>query len=280
MNAIRVLGLLGLAGVATPADAQHEGHAPPQAKPINSHTHHASSGPVIPQPTDADRAAAFPDTDDMNAQGHMSADARWRVLADRLEWQDADAGDALAWDLDAFVGGDFNRLWLRAEGEREDGRTRADLQVLYGHAFAPWWELVVGVRRDFGPGPSRDWAAFGIQGLAPYRFDVEATAYLGESGRTALRLEAEYDLLLTNRLVLQPLVQLDLYGKEDPATGTGSGLSEMEAGLRLRYEIRRELAPYVGVAWQRRFGDTADLARAAGEEIEDTRLVAGLRVWF
>ena len=158
--------------------------------------------------------------------------------------------------------------------------TRADLQLLYGHAFAPWWELVVGVRRDFGPGPSRDWAAFGIQGLAPYRLDVEATAYLGESGRTALRLEAEYELLLTNRLVLQPLVQLDLYGKEDPATGTGSGLSEMEAGLRLRYEIRREFAPYVGVAWQRRFGDTADLARAAGEEVEDTRLVAGLRVWF
>ncbi len=279
MNALRILGLLGLAGLAVRAGAQHEEHvSPPQ--PADPHAHHApvTAGPVIPQPTDADRAAAFPHTG--GAHTHMASQPGWRVLADRLEWQDADADDVLAWDLEGWVGSDFDRVWLRAEGEREDDQTRGDLQLFYGHAFAPWWELVAGVRHDFGPGPSRDWAALGIQGVAPYRVDVEATAYVGGSGRTALRLEAEYELLLTKRLVLQPVVQLDLYGKDDPATGTGSGLSEMEAGLRLRYEIRRELAPYLGVAWQRRYGDTADFARAAGEEVEDTRLVAGLRVWF
>jgi copper resistance protein B len=122
--------------------------------------------------------------------------------------------------------------------------------------------------------------AVGVQGLAPYMMDVEATAYLGGAGRTALRLTAACDLRITSRLVLQPQVELDLYGEDDPETGVGSGLSQAEAGLRLRYEIRRELAPYLGVTWQRRFGDTADFARTAGEGDSDTRLVAGLRVWF
>ena len=281
MSALRVLPLIGFCGYATASLAQHEGHPPPP--PTEAHEHHAPSaaGPVIPRVTDADRAAAFPDLGKMSAQEHMAAGPRWRVLADRLEWQDADSADVLAWDIEGWFGGDFDRLWLRTEGEREQGDTRgADLQLLYGHAYARWWELVAGVRHDVGAGPSRDWLAVGMQGLAPYLIDVEATAYLGDEGRSALRLEAVYDLRITSRLVLQPLVELDFYGKDDPETGVGSGLSQAEAGLRLRYEIRRELAPYLGVTWQRRFGDTADFAQAAGEDDEDTRLVAGLRVWF
>jgi copper resistance protein B len=119
-----------------------------------------------------------------------------------------------------------------------------------------------------------------VQWLAPYRLDIAATGYLGDAGRTALRLETTWDLRLTRRLVLQPQLELDLYGEDDRETMTGSGLAEAEAGLRLRYELRRELGPYLGLTWQRRFGDTADFARAAGEDDEDTRLVAGLRVWF
>jgi len=283
MNAFHAFLMIGLAGVAAPSAAQHEDHAPKPAEPADPHAHHTpvDASPVIPPPSDADRAAAFPDLGGMSAQAHMAAGPRWRVLADRLEWQGADDADALAWDLEGWFGGDFDRLWLRAAGEREHGETRgADLQLLYGHAFARWWELVAGVRHDSGPGPSRDWMAVGVQGLAPYMLDVGATAYLGGAGRTALRLEASSELRLTNRLVLQPQVEFDLYGEDDPETQIGSGLSKVEAGLRLRYELRRELAPYLGVTWQRRFGDTADFARAAGEDDADTRLVAGLRAWF
>ncbi len=282
MNPLRLLLLVGLAAVAAPSAAQHEDHAPKSAEPADPHAHHAPvAAPVIPRPSDADRAAAFPDLGGMTAEAHMAAGPRWRVLADRLEWQDADEGDAFAWDLEGWFGGDFDRVWLRTEGQHEhDGTRGADLQLLYGHAFARWWELVAGVRHDTGPGPSRDWMAVGVQGLAPYMLDVEATAYMGGAGRTALRLEAVHELRLTSRLVLQPQLELDLYGKDDPETRVGSGLSQAEAGLRLRYELRRELAPYLGVVWQRRFGDTADFARAAGDGDRDTRLVAGIRVWF
>ena len=269
MSTLRAVLVLALAGYAAASPAQHEDHAP------------APAASAIPQPTEAGRAAAFPELGGMTAQAHMAAGPRWRVLADRLEWQDADEGDAIAWDVEGWLGGDFDRLWLRTEGEQVDGATRgADLELLYGHAVARWWELVAGVRHDSGRGASRDWMTLGVEGLAPFRVEVEATAYAGGAGRTALRLEAAQELRLTRRLVLQPRLALDLHGRDDPETGTGSGLSQAEAGLRLRYELRRELAPYLGVTWERRYGDTADFARAAGEDDHDTRFVAGLRAWF
>jgi copper resistance protein B len=136
------------------------------------------------------------------------------------------------------------------------------------------------VRHDFEPQGSQDFAAIGVMGLAPYKFEVAATAYVGSSGQTAARVEAEYETLLTNRLVLQPLVELNFYGKDDPGRGIGSGLSTVEAGLRLRYEFTRRFAPYIGVVRERTFGATADFRRADGQDIDDTRLVAGLRIWF
>jgi copper resistance protein B len=139
---------------------------------------------------------------------------------------------------------------------------------------------VAGIRQDIRPGPSRTWAAIGLQGLAPYWFDVEATAYIGESGRTHVRLESEYELLLTNRVILQPRAELNVYGKSDPEYGIGAGLSSMDVGFRLRYEWRREVAPYVGVIWTRKFFDTVDLAEAAGAGEDDVRLAVGLRLWF
>ncbi|MGJ7901039.1 copper resistance protein B [Lysobacter sp. 1R34A] len=232
----------------------------------------------IPPPTDADRAAAFPPVS--HHMRHAPAVNSYFVL-NRLEAVEAEHGSAQAWEGQAWIGTDTDRLWLRSEGEREHGRTEsADLEVLYGRAISPWWDLVAGLKHDFAPADSQSWAAIGVQGLSPYKFEVAATAYVGESGRTALNLEAEYELLLTNRLILQPLIEVELSGRDDPQRGIGSGLSSVEAGLRLRYEITRRFAPYVGVGWERAFGGTADYRRDAGEQVEDTRLVAGLRLWF
>jgi len=232
----------------------------------------------IPAITDADRATAFPP---ISLHMQHAPEFGRMVVFNRLEAVDAEHGSAQAWEGQAWFGNDTDRLWLRSEGEREDGRTEsANLEALYGRAISPWWDVVAGVRHDFRPERSQTWAAFGLQGLSPYKFEVSATAYLGERGRTALNLEAEYELLLTNRLILQPLVEVEFHGKDDPRRETGAGLSTAEAGLRLRYEFSRKFAPYIGVSWERAFGDTADYRRAHGERIEDTRLVAGVRLWF
>lgn len=232
----------------------------------------------IPMLTDADRAAAV-----APAGGHAAHDNTIQsfTLIDRLETWNTDQGSGLEWEGQAWIGTDLNRLWLRSEGERIGGRTEnASLEALYGRSVSPWWDVVAGVRHDFTPGGSQDFAAIGVMGLAPYKFEVAATAYLGSSGQTAARIEAEYETLLTNRLILQPLVELNFYGKDDPRRGIGSGLSTVEAGLRLRYEFTRQFAPYIGVVRERAFGGTADFRRAEGEDIDDTRIVAGLRIWF
>ncbi len=200
---------------------------------------------------------------------------------DRLEHVAGDGNSATAWSAQGWLGGDFDKFWLRSEGVRQNGAfEHADAELLWSHAIAPFWDSQLGVRRDFGRGPDRTWAAFGVQGLAPYWFELAATAYVGEQGRTALRFEAEYEALLTQRWVLQPRFELNAYGKDDPALHIGSGLSDAAFGLRLRYEIRREFAPYVGVEWSRRFGRSADFARADGGDASEMQWVAGVRVWF
>ena len=232
----------------------------------------------IPPLTDADRAAVY------NAPGghevHDTAINSFFIF-EKLEWQDADDGSALNWEAQGWIGGDVDRLWLRSEGERTNGKTEeAEVQALWGHSISPWWDLVGGVRQDFKPGDPQTWAAFGIQGLALYNFEAQATAYLGEGGQTAARLEGDYDILLTNKLILQPTAEFNFYGKNDPSRGVGSGLSESQVGLRLRYEIRPQFAPYVGVTWNRAYGRTADYAREEGEDNNEARLVLGVRVWF
>lgn len=203
-------------------------------------------------------------------------------LADRFEAVRGDDDDAFTvYDVLAWYGGDYERLWFKSDGEVNGGRLEdARSELLWGHAIAAYWDAQLGVRYDSGEGPDRGWLAVGVQGLAPYWFEVEATVYLGEQGRTALRLEAEYELLFTQRLILQPRLEASFYGRRDAERQRGSGLSSLEAGLRLRYEIRRELAPYIGIERVARYGETADLVRAAGEDPKDTRLVAGVRFWF
>lgn len=274
--------LLGSAATALPQG--HTGHGDhPAPRSGGDDQHPPKSGapqtlpPFIPPITDEDRAAAFPDVHPDHAVHGDAVHAF--VLFDRLEWQSGDA--ALDWSNSGWVGGDLHRFWFRTTGALDGRRlTRGSVHALYGRAIARWWDLVAGVRQDVRPGPARTWAALGVQGLAPYWFEVQATAYVGEGGRTHLHLETEYDLLLTNRLILQPVVEADVYGRADDEHGTAAGLSSAEAGLRLRYELRRELAPYIGLAWHRRFFGTADRARAAGRETGGMALTLGIRAWF
>ena len=267
------------------APAAHQHGAPQTSAPTappDDHSAHQSPAtplpPFVPPVTDADRQAAFPDV-----QGHTVHDmsVNYFVLFDQLEWQTGSGSDAFSWDTKGWVGQDRNRLWFRTEGDRADGRTeQAQVNLLYGRAIARWWDVTAGVRLDTLPDTPRSALALGVQGLAPYWFEVEASAYIEPSGRTHVRFETEYDLLITNRLVLQPLVEFEVYGRADRERLIGTGLSTGELGLRLRYEFRREFAPYVGVVWTRKFFGTADLARAAGHDVAGARLAVGLRTWF
>lgn len=203
------------------------------------------------------------------------------LLVDNLEAVRDDGNTTTAYDVQAWYGHVYDRAVLKAEGEIDGGTTEAArTELLWGHAIATFWDAQLGLRYDSGEGPNRTWLALGVQGLAPYWYEVDVAGYLGEDRRTALRLEAEYELLLTQRLILQPRIEAELYGKRDAERGLGSGLSELTAGLRLRYEIRREFAPYIGFEWARKYGATEDLVRAAGDEPRESRVVAGLRFWF
>jgi copper resistance protein B len=202
-----------------------------------------------------------------------------KVMFDRLEWRDANVS-TYEWNASAWYGGDFNKLWLETEGGRVAGDTDARVELLWDRIATAWWSTRLGIREDSGPAPARSWVAFGVAGLAPGFVELEATAYVGEGGRTALRLSTDYDLLLTQRLVLQPQAELNLYGRDDAERLIGAGLSDLEIGVRLRYEWRREIAPYFGVSWSQRLGDSADLARAAGVDPDEFAWVAGIRLWF
>ena len=216
-------------------------------------------------------------------QGMDMADnaAYGQLLLNRFEVFHSRHGSGQALDGQAWFGGDLDKLWLKADGERIGARLGATrTEALWNHAIATYWSVQAGVRHDFGDGPGRTWAAFGFQGLAPYWFDLQATAYAGQGGRTALRFEAEYDVRFTQRLILQPDLKVNLYGRNDPERRIGSGLSSIEGGLRLRYEFSRKFAPYIGVAWDRKFGTTAGFARDDGKAVQGARVVAGVRIWF
>lgn len=204
------------------------------------------------------------------------------LLLDRLEYGSRDGRDAWSWDAQAAYGGDYHKLWLKAEGEREvNGPTEdASVEALYARRFAPFWFFQAGVRASDRPGPRRNAFAVGIQGLAPYWFDVETFIYAYGNGAFEARVEAENDVYLTQRLILQPRLEARAASRSNPERAAGSGLVDMELGLRLRYEVKREMAPYVGVTWTRLFGDTADIARRVGESRSTTTFVAGIRLWY
>ncbi len=241
----------------------------------------SSDLPAFIAPVTAEmREAAFP-----QVHGHAAHDTRVNafVLFDGVEWRSGRGQDGVSWRNTGWVGGDIHRFWFRSEGDAGDGSLRhAQVHALYGVAVARWWDAVVGVRQDVQPGAAT-WLAFGIQGLAPGFFHVEATGYIGSEARTAAHVEVSYDLLLTNRLVLQPTAELTLHGRDHDTLGVARGFSSGEAGLRLRYHVTREVAPYVGVTWVRAIG-AGDTGHGAATPPRDVRwapgLVTGVRVWF
>jgi copper resistance protein B len=186
------------------------------------------------------------------------------------------------WDGQGWVGTDYDKLWIKSEGTLQGNGTLGDgqQQFLYSRAITTYFDLQGGLRSDLDSRPTRDWAAFGIQGLAPYFFDLELSGFVSGEGHLAGKLEASYDLLLTQQLILQPQIEIDVYSKADPARLVGAGFSDIDTGLRLRYEFSRKFAPYLGVVYEGRFGQTANLARQAGESTGDVRFVFGVRVWF
>lgn len=257
------------------------GHGPGSAPPVAPPPPEAFSGPEHAADTVFD-----PTLMAKKRAGELMAEhggyTGYMVLFDRLEYRAVDGHDGYVWDGEAWYGGDYDKLWLKTEGEGAFGEAleSAEVQALFSRAIDPWFNLQAGVRYDIRPKPDRVHLVLGIQGLAPYWFEVDAAAFLSDEGDLTARIEAEYDQRITNRLILQPRVELDLAAQDVPELGLGAGLSSIEAGLRLRYEIEREFAPYVGVEYERRFGDTADFARAAGEDVGGWVLLIGIRSWF
>jgi copper resistance protein B len=204
-----------------------------------------------------------------------------KVMIDQLELRSTDGPDPWVVEAQAWIGQDLNKLWFKTELEKVGAETEeAELQALYSRDITPYWDLQVGWRHDFKPDPTRDWLVVGVEGLAPYWFEVDAAVFIGGNSQVAARLEAEYEWMLTQRWVLSPELEVNLHSDDDEATGVGSGLSALELGLRLRYEVRREFAPYIGVNWTRLFGNTADFARDEGEDTDDVQFVVGVRAWF
>lgn len=205
------------------------------------------------------------------------------LLFDLLEYQGG-KNNQLRWDVVGWAGGDYNRLWFKTEGDTDADKATAEFQLLYGRLIAPFWDLQAGIRHDriYGSGSAdgRTFAVIGVQGLAPYWFDVEPWVAVSEDGDVSARLTVEYDLLLSQRLILQPRLEIDAAVQKVERFGIGSGINDIETGLRLRYEIRRDFAPYVGINWKRLIGQTAELARRDGDDAEELSFVAGVRLWF
>ena len=203
------------------------------------------------------------------------------AIFNQLEGRWNGSNPEFRWDGQGWIGTDYDKLWIKSEGTLSKGALDdGQQQFLYSRAVTTYFDLQGGLRSDLDSRPTRNWAAFGVQGLAPYFFDLEVTGFVSGEGHLAGKLEASYDLLLTQRLILQPQIELNLYSKSDPARLVGAGFSDIDTGLRLRYELDRKFAPYIGVVYQGKFGQTANFARQAGESTGDVRFVFGIRTWF
>lgn len=279
-------------GHCTPTPTQqtdpHAGHGMGTAAPlppIAPPPPEALSGPAYAQDRYYDPVEAARSREQL-AREHGGLTAT-KLLIDQLEVGIGEGRETYSWDGQFWYGGDINKLWVKTEGEGEFGGELegAEIQALWSRAIDPWFDFQAGVRQDFRSGPDRTHLVLGVQGLAPYWFEVEGALFLSNKGDVTGRVEAEYDLRLTQQLILQPLVEVDFSLQDIPELGIGAGLSTAEIGARLRYEIFPSsgpavIAPYIGVEYERAFGDTADFRRADGEDRGDLRLLVGLRSWF
>lgn len=246
----------------------------------------AGQAPAPPAPADHYADHQFPPAEMARARKAMMRESGGQAFATVMfnlaEYQSREGRDGYHWDGEAWLGGDINRLTLKTEGEGviRQGVEAAEIQALYSRAIGPYFNLQAGIRHDVRPGPSRTYAAVGFEGLAPYWFEVEGAAFLSDKGDLLGRIEGYYDQRLTQRLVLQPRAELNVSAQDVPEDRIGAGLSSAELGLRLRYEITRRFAPYIGLSHEAKTGRSARYARAAGEDPATTSLVAGVRVWL
>lgn len=246
----------------------------------------AGDAPAPPPPMDHYADRQFPASEMARARHAMMRESGGRNLSQIMfnlaEVQIRNGRDGYRWDGEGWFGGDINRLTVKTEGEGAfpQGVGSAEILALYSRAIGPYFNLQAGVRHDFRPSPARTYATVGFEGLAPYWFDVEGALFLSNKGDVLGRLEGYYDQRITQRLILQPRVELDLAAQDVPENRLGAGLTDAELGLRLRYEISRQFAPYIGVSYEAKTGRTADFARVDGDDPTTTSLVAGVRVWF
>jgi copper resistance protein B len=266
---------------AADVPSQHAGHEmaeefvdPPEA------------GNDVPPDAPAEFVAdRFFGVDDMNRARGILRDEHggavtYKIMGDMIEYRSQDGEDGYAWNGEAWFGGDIDRFVIKTEGEGGEDIESAEIQALYSRAWDHVTDLQIGIRQDIEPNPSRTYLALGFETVLPYWFEVEGALFVGERGQVLGRLDGNYDFQLTQRLVLQPRAEVNFAARDDAAIGLGSGLSDAEVGLRLRYEFQREFAPYIGVSWERKFGDTAGYARASGDRAESTSFVVGLRAWY
>ncbi len=281
------VSLLGLFAFSIPAAAQPApAHQGTHGKPTSEKAAAVTNTPSIEERMAAESQSAAAGK---NWPEPIEDSMRFGfLLFDQLEYRMKDsADDTVRWDVQGWYGGDYNRLWMKTEGEWRAGGERggeAEAQALYSRLIAPFWDFQVGLRYDQFSGAgfdrSRGFAVIGLQGLAPYRFELEPALFVSQDGDVSARLTATYDLLLTQRLILQPRLDFDAAVQSAKKFGVGEGVNSLGLGLRLRYEIRREFAPYIGVHWLGRFGETADLARRGGGHADDLAVVFGVRLWF
>ena len=282
--AASLLGLFhfSIEAKAQPAPAHQGTHAKPTPE---------NAAAVTNSPSLDERVAAEARPGEAGKNWPQPIEDRMRfgyLLVDQLEYRMKDsADDTVRWDVQGWYGGDYNRFWMKTEGEWRTGGGRggeAEVQALYSRLIAPFWDFQAGLRYDQFSGAgfdrSRGFAVIGLQGLARYRFELEPALFISQDGDVSARLTATYDLLVTQRLILQPRVDFDAAVQSVEKFGVGEGVNSIGLGLRLRYEIRREFAPYIGVQWLRRVGETANLSRRDGGRAEDIAVVFGARVWF
>ncbi|MAX00403.1 MAG: copper resistance protein CopB [Sphingomonas sp.] len=281
---------------AAPVSMDMPSVAPQSSAPMQMQDHGAMDMPVAPTtetpppaaagsgpPTAADAIygadAMAPSRETLRRE--QGAQKYFWFMADRLEYRAHKGKDGYLWDVQGYYGGDVDKLWFKSEGEGAFGgeNEQAEVQALYSHAIGPWFDLQTGVRHDFA-GPDRTDAVIGVQGLAPYMFEIDAAAFLSTKGELRGRIEAELDQRITQRLRLQPRAEINLSAQDIRERGVGAGIDTAEIGVRLRYEIAREFAPYIGVEQEWRGGNSADFARARGDDPSVTNFVAGIRLWF
>jgi copper resistance protein B len=281
------------AAPASDPHAEHDMSAMP-GMDMGAPPEQATGGTALPAgnaaapspPTDHYADRIFPPAEMARARDALSREhgrgTFHQIMFNLAEYQAHKGGDGYRWDGEAWFGGDINRLTLKSEGEGavRGGVDSAEVQALYSRAIDPYWNLQAGVRQDIRPRPARAYATIGVEGLMPYMFEVEGALFLSNKGDLLARAEGYYDQRITQRLILQPRIELNFAAQDVPEDRIGSGLSNTELGLRLRYEIKREFAPYVGVSYDRKVGDTASYARQDGEHVGSTSLVIGIRSWF